>query len=194
MLNYNEIINTSDWSTITKSYDVNILANTFPCKEAVIIACHMLYNKEWEEEIQNYATELLYAIRTNNPKEWNACWKLDVLLGLACDITWRYEERYLAYKNAANKVSPIPPSLMVLIARCYISPGIPPVSRKEAKALLLEALTLEKTIEGTALIKHICELDKKWDEVEYWDKILKEVTEKDLHTQNLYPSFVKDMV
>lgn len=194
MIDYNKLISSSDWSSIIESYDVDTIANSFSYKEAIILACHMLYNKEWDQTIQNYATELLYDVRKKNSKIWEACWKLDVLLGLACDITGRYEERYAAYKNASEKTSPIPPSLMVLIARCYISPGIPPVSRKEAKKLLLKALALEKTIEGASLIKHICELDESWDEVEYWNKILNEVIEKDLHTENLYPSFVKNIV
>ena len=58
----------------------------------------------------------------------------------------------------------------------------------------MEALTLEKTIEGVGLIKYICELDKKWNEIEHWDKLLNEVIEKDLHIQNLYPAFLKDLV
>lgn len=177
-----------------QSYDVNTLAKLVPFKEAIILSCRMLYNKGWDWEIQNYATDFLQSIRKNNPEKWNSCWKLDVLLGLACEITWRYEEKYLAYKNASLKISPIPPSLLVLLAECYFSPGIPPVSRQEAKSMLLDAITMEKTIEGVELIKWICQRDKQCKEVKYWDEILKEVTEKNLHTQNLYPSFVKGMV
>lgn len=191
---YEELIKISDWHAIINSYDVSTIAKTLPLKDATILAYRMLYDKKWEADIQNFATDLLYNIRENHTDEWNSCWKLDVFLGLACEVTWRDEERYLAYKDAALKVKVIPPFLMVLLAECYISPGIPPVSRKEAKKLLLEALALEKTIEGVGLIKHICELDKKWDEVEYWDKILIEVIEKGLHIQNLYPSFLEDLV
>lgn len=191
---YKEFIKTSDWKSIIQSYDVDTLAKLVPFKEGIILSCRMLYNKGWDWEIQNYATDFLQSIRKNNPEKWNSCWKLDILLGLTYEITMRYEEKYLAYKSASLKVSPIPPFLMVLLAECYISPGTPPVSRKEAKKLLLEALALEKTIEGVGLIKHICELDENWDEVEYWDKILNEVTEKDIHSENLYPSFVEHLV
>lgn len=193
MFNYDELLNITDWSLI-REYHIAEITNALDMKEAVIIACRMLYNKGWDTNIQNYAVELFYAIRKKYSDQWNACWKLDVLLGLACEITWRYEEKYLAYKNASLKISPIPPSLLVLLAECYFSPGIPPVSRQEAKSMLLDAITMEKTIEGVELIKWICQRDKQCKEVKYWDEILKEVTEKNLHTQNLYPSFVKGMV
>lgn len=194
MLNYNELIQRSDWNSVMQFYNVNTLAEVLAFKKAIILACHMLYNKNWDGEIQNYATDLLYAIRKHNSEKWNSCWKLDILLGLACEITLRYEEKYLAYKDASLKIHPIPAFLLVLLAGCYISPGIPPVNRKEAKNLLLEALTLEKTIEGAGLIKHICELNEEWEEVKYWDKVLEETTEKNLHSENLYPSFVEDIV
>ncbi|MGL4348414.1 MAG: hypothetical protein ACRCSV_03025 [Chlamydiales bacterium] len=193
MFDYNELLSTTDWNQVKKHHPTEI-ANTLHMKEAVIIACRMLYNKEWNGEIQNYAVELLYAIRKKYSDQWNTCWKLDVLLGLACEITWRYEEKYLAYKNASLKVSPIPPSLLVLLAECYFSPGSPPVSRQEAKSMLLEAIATEKTIESIELIKWICKRDKQWEEVEYWNRFLDEATEKDLHTQNLYPSFLRGLV
>lgn len=194
MLDYKDLIKTSDWNSIMEFYDVDTLVKIVPFKEVIILACRMLYNKGWDGEIQNYATDLLQAIRRNSSKEWNACWKLDILLGLACEITLRYEEKYLAYKNASLKVNPIPPFLMLLLAQCYDSPGTPPVSRQEAKNLLLKALEIEKTIEGVSLLKWIYKRDNQLEEVEYWDKILKEVTENDLHTENLYPSFVEDIV
>lgn len=194
MLNYNELIKICDWKSIMQSYNVDTLAKIVPFREAIILACRMLYNKGWDGEIQNYATDFLQAIRKNSSKEWNACWKLDILLGLMCEITLRYEEKYLAYKDASLKVDPIPAFLMVLLAECYDSPGTPPVNRQEAKNLLLKALEIEKTIEGVSLLKRIYKRDQQWEEVEYWDKVLKEVTEKDLHTENLYPSFVEHMV
>lgn len=190
MLDYNELIKITDWNMIMHSYDVYSIADVVPFREAITLAYRMLYNKSWDEEIQNYAVELLYAIRKKYTEQWNACWKLDVLLGMACNITLRYDERYLAYKSACDKISPAPPSLLVLLANCYDSPGDPPISRKEAKDLLLEALNIEKTIEGVELMKYICDLEKKWDEVEYWNKILKEVEQKDLHIDGLCPSFL----
>lgn len=176
------------------SYDISTIAKTLPFKEAVVLAYRMLYDKKWEADVQNFATDLLYAIRKNYAKEWNSCWKLDVLLGLACEITWRDEEKYLAYKDASFKISPLPPSLMVLLAECYDSPGTPPINRQDAKNLLLQALSIEKTVEGASFIKYICELDEEWDQVEYWNAILKEAEQKDLHIRELYPSFIKDIV
>lgn len=188
--NYQEIIKTSDWNTIINSFNVDTIAKMLPFKELVIITYRMLYDKEWESEIQNYATDLLYAIRNKHTKEWNACWKLDILLGMACEITMRYEEKYLAYKSAFNKASPVPPSLKVLLAECYNSPGDPPVSQKEAKKMLMEALNIEKTIEGVSSMLWICEMQENQVEIEYWNKVLKEVEKKNLHIGRFCPSFL----
>lgn len=42
---------------------------------------------------------------------------------------------------------------MVLLARCYISQGDPPISKEEAEDLLREVLKQEITIEGVSLMK-----------------------------------------
>ena len=133
---YNEIKNLA-WgdgyiahfdSIILRVSTDNEISKFLNFKEGITLAYLMLYNNEWDEKIQNYSVELLYAIRKNYPKEWDSSWKFDAFLGNACNITLRYAERYEAYKRASKKVKPIPPSLLVLLARCYISPGIPPVS------------------------------------------------------------------
>lgn len=194
MLNYDELIKTTDWNLIKNSYDVTDIVDALSLKQSTVIASRMLYNKEGEETIQNYAVELLYAIRKKYSTEWDLCWKLDILLGMGCDIIMRYDERYLAYKSASEKISPVPSSLKVLLAECYFSPGTPPVTQKEAKELLLEALEREQTIEAVSSIIWICERQKKLDEVRYWNQILKKVEQKNLHIHSLLPSFLEDHV
>lgn len=189
-----KLIKNSNWISIIQNYNVNTIADALPFKEAVTLAYRILYDKSWDEEIQNYATELLYAIRKNYNKEWNACWKLDVLLGMACEITMRYEEKYLAYKSASQKALPIPPSLKVLLAECYNSPGDPPISQQEAKNMLTEALNIEKTIEGVSSMLWICEIQENQDEIDYWNKVLKEVEQKNLHISGFCPSFLLGIV
>lgn len=185
-----ELIKTSDCNATINSYDVSTIAKALPFKDSVVLAYCMLYDKKWEADIQNFATDLLYAIRKNHVKEWNSCWKLDVLLGMACEITMRYEEKYLAYKNASQKTFPTPSSLKVLLAECYNSPGDPPISQQEAKKLLAEALNIEKTIEGVSSMLWICEIQENQAEIEYWNKVLKEVEQKNLHISGFCPSFL----
>jgi hypothetical protein len=99
-----------------------------------------------------------------------------------------------AYKRASQNVYPIPPSLMVLLARCYISPGTPPISQEEAENLLREALKKEKTIEGVSLIRRICERKQDMDQVAYWDKVLQQVQAQGSHIHDIQPSFLKNLV
>lgn len=194
MENILNLIANSNWNKIIQTYEVEEILILLDFKELIILAYKMIYNDEWDDIIQNYAVELLYAIRKKYPKEWDSLWTFDAFLGNACNITLRYDERYAAYKRASEKVSPIPPSLMVLLARCYISPGIPPISQEEAENLLIESLKQEKTIEGVSLIKRICERKKDTKQVAYWEKILKVVEEKDLHIHDIQPEFLKNIL
>lgn len=192
MLNFDELIKTTNWNLITNSYELSNIVDAFSFKESVIIASRILYNEECEEQLQNYAVALLYDIRKKHPSEWNSCWKLDVLLGMPCDIVMKYDERYLAYKSASNKILPVPPLLKVLLAECYFSPGIPPVSQKEAKEMLLEAVKIEKTVESISSLIWICERQKKSDEIKYWNKALEKVEKENLHIHSLLPSFLEE--
>jgi hypothetical protein len=187
-----ELIKNREWNKILEVYNVNEMTTLLVFKEGIILAYQMLHNEKWDEKVQNYAVDLLYAIRERYKEEWNSSWTYDAFLGNACHITLRYDERDEAYKRASEKIYPIPPSLMVLLARCYISPGVPPTSQEEAENLLREALKREKTIEGVSLIKRICERKKDMSQVTYWDKILKEVQEKNAHIHDTQPSFLKD--
>jgi len=193
MKNIINLITSSNWNSILEGYNVKDVVNLLPFKELIILAYKMLYNGDWDEEVQNYAVKLLYAVREKYQEEWNSSWNFDAFLGNACNITLKYDERYTAYKKASEKVYPIPPSLMVLLAKCYISPGTPPVSQEEAESLLREALKQERTIEGVSLLKRICERKKDMEQAEYWDKVLKEVEEKNLHIHDIQPSFLKDL-
>jgi hypothetical protein len=147
-----DLINNSDWDKIIDVYNVTEISTLLPFKEGIILAYKMLYNDDWDDIVQNYAVNLLYAIRDGYHEEWNSSWTFDTFLGNACDIALRYDERYETYKRASQNVYPIPPSLMVLLAKCYISPGTPPISQEEAENLLREALKKEKTIEGVSLL------------------------------------------
>lgn len=160
MNNIHVLIASSNWHKIFNNYNTCDIAKSLSFKDGIILAYRMLYNEQWDEQVQNYAVDLLYAIRETYSDDWNSCWKYDVFLGNACNIALRYDERYQAYKRATEKVQPIPPSLMVLLAKCYISPGIPPISQEEAENLLKEALKKETSIEGISLIKRISERKK----------------------------------
>ncbi len=181
------------WESI-QMLDDDAITRILSFKEGIILAYKMLYNDKWDEDIQNFAVNLLYGIREKYKEEWDSSWTFDAFLGNACNITLRYDERYAAYKRASEKVSPISPSLMVLLAQCYISPGIPPITREEAENLLRESLKQEVTVEGVFLLKRICERKNDSQEVAYLEKVLEEAENKNLHIHDIQPSFLKIII
>ncbi len=193
MENLEMLINERMWDEIITKSKVLDLCNSLSFKEALALAYRMLYDPRWDEKFQNYAVELLYAIRKHFPEDWDSSWKFDVFLGDACNIAMRYEEKYQAYKRAAEKVTPIPPSLLVLIAECYISPGTPPIAQTTAEELLKEALQKEKSIEGASLLKRIYERRQDVSQVAHWDTILKVATKQNAHIKVMQPDFLNDL-
>lgn len=170
------------------------LANSLSFKEGIVLAYRMLYNLNEDKETQNEAISLLYAIKKLYPNDWNSSWKFDSLLGNACDYIGRDEERYEAYKQAAEKVNPIPPSLLVLLAKCYSPFNPSQLSQDEAENYLKQALKIEKTIEGASLMRRICEEKKDPKEEAYWSNILDEAKEKKSHIHDVEPEFLENTI
>jgi hypothetical protein len=193
MNNLEHLLSNSNWNSLIKTYSIYDVVDSHSFQELITIVYKMLYNDEWDDEIQNYATDLLYVIREKYQKEWDSSWTFDSFLGNACNITLRYDERYIAYKRASEKATPIPPSLLVLLAECYISPGISPVSQEEAESLLRKSLQQEKTIEGVSLLKMICKEKNDIKEVIYWEKILQELEKQNIHIHDIQPKFLKSI-
>jgi hypothetical protein len=102
----------------------------------------------------------------------------------------KYDEQYEAYKRAYEKVTPPPSSLLISLASCYLSPR-PSVTLEEAESLAKKALEKEVSIEGVVLLRGIYAEKKDQAEFDYWDKVLKEVEEKNIHTKGDWPDIHK---
>lgn len=188
-----DLINNHNWYQIITKYKPEEVVKELDLQKGIILAYRMLYNREFDEEVQNYAVMLIYEIRKNYSQEWDADWRYDAFLGEACDLTLKYEERFDAYYRASKKTNLNSPSLLVMLAHCYISPGIPPISQKKAEELLLQSLNVEKTIEGVSLIKRIYEQKGDEDKVAYWNRILNDVTKTNARVHDLQPKFLKNI-
>lgn len=177
-----------NWHTIANQYTPKVLAESLPFKEGRALAYKMLFNEERDDSLRVYATELLQKIQQTHPIEWSLDWRNDVFLGDACYMTMKYDERYQAYKRAYEKANPPPPSLLILLAGCYLLPK-PPITLDEAESLTKKALEKEMSIEGVILLRGIYFEKKDQAKFEYWDKVSKEIEEKNIHTQNTWPDF-----
>lgn len=141
-------------------------------EETIRLACAMLMNERWEEELQKFSVSLLQELRKQYIEKWNSSWRFDALLGFANDIIMDYDERYNAFKRALEKVDPAPPELLIAYAKCNSSPGTPPVTEEEAIALIKKAIKDKLYVEGVMFLRGIYwSMGNKREEM-HWSKVL----------------------
>lgn len=167
------------------SYNPSDLADRLGFDEALHLACDMLNNEEWDESLQEYATNFLEELRKKYPEEWNVNWKYDALLGYAYHIILKYDERYAAYKRALNKIQPPPPQLLVAVARCCIAPGKPPITEEEAIVLVKQAIETVPYIEAIELLRGLYKSTGNVKEQLYWEKVLENIRDSGIHLPSL---------
>jgi len=170
----------------SNSCSPSILIDSLGFNEALLIACDMLNNEEWDESLQAYATNILEELRKKYPEEWDANWKYDALLGYAYHIILKYDERYAAYKRAFSKIKPTPPQLLVAIARCCIAPGKPPITEEEAISLVKQAIVSVKYIEAIELLRGLYKSTGNVKEQHYWEEVLENIKDTGSHLPPLY--------
>lgn len=172
-----------DLHTIVRQYTPKVLADNLSFDEGRILAYKLSCNEELDNDLRYYATELLQELRQIYPNEWSADWKNDVFLGDACYLTMKEEERYEAYKRAYEKARPPPPSLLLSLAGCYHSCK-PTITVDEAEKLVLSALEQEMSLRGIVLLRGIYARKNDQVKFDYWDKIFREVEQKNLHSKD----------
>lgn len=161
------------------------LANSLGFEKALFLACDMLNNEEWDESLQVYAANLLEELRAKYTEKWNSNWRYDALLGYAYDIVLNYDERYLAYKRAYDKVNPKPPQLLVAMAHCCWAPGMPPITEEEAILLVKEAIKTIPYIEGVELLRGLYKSIGNIKEQKRWEKVLESIQKDGVHLPSL---------
>lgn len=177
-------MNKIDYSKLkqkSQTYSPSDLVDLWGFNEVIHIACEMLKNEEWDESLQEYATILLEKLKNKYPEKWDTSWRYDALLGYAYNIILKYEERYAAYKRAFDKVHPPPPELLVAMARCCIAPGKPPITEKEAIALVKQAITTKPYIEAVELLRGLYKSTGNVNEQMYWEHFLESTKECGFH-------------
>ena len=144
-------------------------------EETIRLACAMLINERWKEELQEFAVSLLQDLRKKYANKWNSSWRFDALLGFANDIIMDYDERYEAFKRAIEKANPAPPELLIAYAKCNSSPGIPPVTEEEAIALIKKAMKDKLYVEGVMFLRGIYWSMKNKKEELFWSNVLDKI-------------------
>lgn len=180
------------WDKLTSSYSPSEIVKALSFKDGLRLAYRLLYNDGWDEYLQDYAIKLLYELREFYSKEWNKSWKYDALIGLACDITYKHEERYEAYKRAFEKVDEPPPRLLIELARCCICPGPPPISYDQAIELVMKALKNVQYADGVSLLCNLYSLKDEDEKKNYWSNVLKNMNDsgKKFNSPSIEPKFL----
>ncbi len=160
------------WIEIAGLYAPSEVASSLSFKNGLQVGYQLLYNQNWDESLQQYAVELFYKIREVYLDMWDESWEYDALLGLACYITSRHEERYESYKRAFDKSSNPPPRLLIELARCCICPGKPPITYEQALDLVTQALKDCLYLDGVGLLCNIYSLKKEEVKKQEWLRVL----------------------
>lgn len=130
------LIQNHQWFQISQKYQPKEIAKKLPFKKGMLLGYHLLLNEQMDDDLREFAVELINEIRKTFPEDWNRDWRNDIFLGDAFYLTMKYEERYESYKRAFDKISPAPPALLVSMAGCYTIPGFPvkiPITIEEAE-------------------------------------------------------------
>ena len=179
---------------IENQYLPNEIAALLPLKDGLRIAYRLLYNNNWDDNMQEYAVSLLNELRIVHSTEWNKSWEYDALLGLACDITGKHDERYEAYNRAFERIKDPPPRLLIELARCCICPDPPPFSYDYAIGLVMKAMKDVTYTDGVSLLCNLYSL--KWDDEkkDYWSNVLQEMDLKgeNVNSPLIEPRFLVD--
>ena len=190
-IDISEYLTASAWRRLVQLHAPGELVQLLSFKDGLCTAYRMLCNEDWDEDLQEYAISFLYEIRRAYTKEWNSSWQYDALIGYACEIRYRYEERYEFYKRAFDKTVAPPPGLLVNLARCSICPGSPPISYDQAIDLVMRALQSGPYADGIGLLCGLYALKHDMQMKEYWDKI-SERSDHSFRSPSFIPQFIED--
>ncbi len=179
---YKQLIELFPLEEISKSLSFN---------DGLRLAYHLLYNENWDDELQYCAVELLKQLRSRYQLEWDKSWKNDALLGMGFYITSQHEERYDCFKKSFDKCQEPPPGLLIELARCSVCPGTPPISYDKAIELVMQAISKIPYFDGINLLCNLYSLKNDNEKKLYWEKVLDALPENDkIHSPSIEPDFL----
>ena len=152
---------------------------------------HVFYDDIQDDEKQQYALKLAFAIKDHFKKEWESDWKNDVFLGDLCETLCLYDERYFCYKRAYDKLKDPPAELLLLLSNCNSAPGIPPITDEEAESYLRRSAEKKITLETALMMRTLYQHKEDPSQVKYWDQIYRKLENENVHFDQLIPDVLK---
>ncbi len=183
MNNLNELISNNSIKDVFSSINF---------REAMQAVNHLFYDDIRNDEKQQYALKLAYEIKDYFIEDWEKDWKNDVFLGDLCEMLWLYDERYLCYKRAYDKLKDPPGELLLLLSNCNSAPGTPPITDEESEYYLRRALEKKLTYEVALNMRSLYRQKEDKAQEAYWDQMYKHLKRSNIHSDPLIPDILKD--
>lgn len=181
-----------DWHLLIERYSPKEICEVLNFSEAMHLANNLFYDNMQDDLIQQFALNLSFEIKSQFVDQWEEDWKNDVLLGHLCSILWRYEEQYIFYKKAYDKLIDPPDSLLLLLADCNSTPGLHLIDDQTAQEYLIRAIekkmTYQAALKMRALYRH--REDQKMED--QWNEIYQDLKFRNISTQTIIPDILHD--
>lgn len=109
---------------------------------------------------------------------------------MAFDNTYRYDERYEAFKRACDKAQKVEgddhPGLLISLANCHKAPGSPRISEDDAIALVNRAMEKKIYLDGAWALSSLYHTKGDMANHKKWKDIALKLSENDTSPQFLW--------
>jgi len=170
---------------LVQKYAPEELSELFGFSKTIRLVRNLVHSGEWDEDLYNYAIELLKQLCKEYPERWNSDWHYEAFLGYIYDIVLDYDNRYEHFKRAFDMSSDPPPELLVAMADCSSAPGKPPITLEESIAFLKEVVRAGPYVEAVEFLIGIYRCFGNTKERKYWEAVLEQIGDNGLKLPRL---------
>lgn len=180
------------WDLLITKYSPKEICLSLTFSEAMKLVKDLFYTDIQNDRNQQFALKLAFEIENYFKEDWEKDWKNDILLGDMCSILWLYQEQYIFYKRAYDKLSDPPAALLLLLAECLNAPDNSPITEEEAETYLKRSADKKITFETALMMRTFFEEKGDSSQVEYWNQIYEKLKKENIHAELLVPDVFKE--
>ena len=186
-----ELIYQQKLYSVISNYSLKDVCKSLSFSEAMHLVEHLFYDDIRDDEKQKYALRLAFEIRDHFKEDWDRDWKNEVFLGVLCEMLCLYNERYLCFKRAYDKLENPPAELLLRLSGCNSTPDNPPITDEESEFYLKKAMEKRITFEAAFKMKILCLRKGDKSQAEHWDQQSKKLKEVKVFSDQLIPDVLK---
>lgn len=191
MNNIKELISQKRWDSLVSLYSPKEVCLSLNFSEAMWLTKLIFYDDMYNDTNQDFGLKLAFEIKNHFDNQWKKDWKNDVFLGDLCSFLCLYDERYICYKRAYDKLTDPPAALLLLLAGCHSAPGTPPITEEEAESYLKKSADKKITFETALMMRTFFESRGDKSQVEYWDQLYKKLEKENISADLMIPDIFR---